>query len=93
MTTYTLTNGTAVFRNPNENDNVTSVDQTNITLEIVVPDSTTTLRYKVDPLLPGDGPGDETVESTSMTTMSDYNVRLNHYRLAPVGSAMCCSKF
>ncbi len=72
MTTYTLSNGTAVFRNP-ATDLVTSVDQADITLDLVVPDSETSMSYTVDPLGPGEGPGDETVS----IDVNDYNVRLD----------------
>lgn len=82
MTTYTLTGGTAVFRDP-ITDDVTSVDQTDITVEIVVPDSTTSFSYTVNPLNPGDGPGDETVD----ITLVDYNIRLNGTDIGPDGIA------
>lgn len=72
MTTYTLSNGTAVFRDP-DTDLVVGVEQSGIKLEIVVPDSTTTFSYTVNPLPPGDGPGDETVD----IDIDGYNARLN----------------
>ena len=61
MTTYTLSDGIAVHRSQNP-DTVTSVDNTNVTLEVVVPDGTTTFSYTALPLAPGDEPGDQVVD-------------------------------
>jgi len=61
MTTYALSGGLAVYRSQNP-DTVTSVDNTNVTFEVVVPDSTTTFSYTALPLAPGDEPGDEVVD-------------------------------
>lgn len=72
MTTYTLTDGVAVYRDP-VTDTVVDAESSGITLELVVPDNATSFTYTVDPLPPGDGPGDETVE----IDLDNYNVRLN----------------
>lgn len=77
MTTYTLTNGLAVFYSPNGN-NVQSVDNTNVTLEIVVPDSTSSFSYTVNLPAPGDEAGDETIE----IDVNDYTVRLHGITLS-----------
>ncbi len=73
MTTYTLT-GLAVYRNP-ANDQTVGVDNTDVTLELVVPDTTTSFRYTVNPLNPGElpGEGNETVD----TALDDYTVRID----------------
>ena len=76
MTTYTLSNGLAVYRNTSDSDDsAVSVDNTGITLELVVPESTTSLSYTVLPLEPGDvpGEGDEVVD----ISVNDYTVRIN----------------
>ena len=73
MTTYTLTNGLAVFYDTGTFD-VASIDNTDVTLEIVVPGSTSSLSYTVNPLEPGDDPnGDETIN----ITLNDYTIRLH----------------
>lgn len=71
MTTYTLT-GLAVYRDP-ASDEVAGVDSTNVTLEVVVPASTTSFSYTVNPLGPGEEPGDETIEAA----LDGYTVRIN----------------
>lgn len=75
MTTYTLTGGLAVYTDPfSDSDDAVGVDNTNITLELVVPDGTSSFSYTVNPLPPGDEVGgDETVE----IDLSEYEVRLN----------------
>ena len=75
MTTYTLRNGLAVYRSSDSEDSAVSVDNTGITLELVVPESTTSLSYTVLPLEPGDvpGDGDEVVD----ISVNDYTVRIN----------------
>lgn len=71
MTTYTLT-GLAAYRDPATDDTV-GVDSTNVTLELVVADATTSLRYTANPLPPGGQPGDETVN----ITVKGYTLRIN----------------
>jgi len=71
MTTYTLT-GIAVYYDASTDDTA-GVDNTDVTLELVVPDSTTSLSYTVNPAQPGDEPGDETVD----IALDDYTVRIN----------------
>lgn len=79
MTTYTLSGGTAVYRSP-ATDAVVGVDQTGITLELVVPDATATFSYTVNPLAPGDQPGgDETVNIAG----DSYTLRINGVTYAP----------
>jgi len=77
MTTYTLNNGLAVYYDPadGEEDTVLGVDNNNVTLELVVPAATTSLSYTVNPLEPGDvpGEGDETVD----ITLDDYTIRIH----------------
>lgn len=73
MTTYTLSNGLALFYK-NGLDPVDSIDNTDVTLELVVPGSTSSFSYTVNPLAPGDQPGgDETIE----VDVNAYNVRVN----------------
>ena len=73
MTTYTLS-GFAIYRDP-ATDDVAGIDNTGVTLEIVVPGSATSFSYKVNPLAPGDTPGngDETVE----VSLDSYTIRVN----------------
>ncbi len=72
MTTYTLTGGIAVYRNPNT-DKITKVDLTGNKFEVVVPDGIKSFTYSVDPLPPGDETGgDETV---------DISIKFNTSRL------------
>ena len=71
MTTYTLT-GIAVYRDP-VSDDVTGVDTTDVTLEVVVPASTKSFSYTVKPLGPGEKPGDEVIDEV----LDDYTVRIN----------------
>lgn len=74
MTTHSFTSGITVFRNTAHNDDsVVGIDTTDVTLELVVPDSVTTFSYTVNPLGPGEGPGDETIE----IDVNDLEVRLN----------------
>lgn len=77
MTTYTLTNGLAIYYDPadGEEDTVLGVDNINVTLELVVPATTTSLSYTVNPLEPGDlpGEGNETVD----IALDDYTVRIH----------------
>ncbi len=77
MTTYTLSNGLAVYYDPTdgEEDTVLGMDNVSITLELVVPATTTSLSYIVNPLEPGDAPGEgnETVD----ITVDDYTVRIH----------------
>ncbi|WP_424984582.1 calcium-binding protein [Microbulbifer sp. S227A] len=70
MTTYAFSEGIAVIRDP-EGDDVTGVAVAS--LELVMPDSETTMNYSVDPLPPGGEPGDETVS----IDLGHYNIRLN----------------
>lgn len=80
MTTYTLTQGITVLRDPN-NDLVTGIDQSNVTFEIVAADTVNSFSYIVEPLPPGDGPGDETVD----ITLDAFGLRLNG---TPVGEGL-----
>jgi Ca2+-binding RTX toxin-like protein len=73
MTTYTLT-GLAVYYD-NVTDNVVGVDNTDVTLEVVVPDSTTSLSYTVLPLAPGDLPGEG--EEIVDISLDEYTLRVN----------------
>lgn len=52
MTTYVLS-GVAIYRNPS-NDNVVGIEGSGIDLELVVPDTTTTMSYTLLPLQPGE---------------------------------------
>ncbi len=63
MTTYTVTNGVAIYRDLTT-DNVVGVDDNGVTFDFVVPDGTSALSYTVNPLEPGQNPGegDETVD-------------------------------
>ena len=74
MTTHSFTSGITVFRSTAQNDDsVVGIDTTDVTLELVVPDSVTTFSYTVNPLGPGEGPGDETID----IDVDDIEVRLN----------------
>ncbi len=74
MTTYTLTGGVSVYYDINDDDIINGVDNT-ATLELVVPQSTTTMSYTVLTLPSGDvpGEGDETVD----IDVNLYNIRIN----------------
>lgn len=74
MTTYTLSNGTAIFRHPDSED-VFGVNQSGNTLEIVVPDLTATFRYTVNPQPPGD---------TVDLELDAYDMRLNGARIGSI---------
>ena len=70
MTTHTLT-GLAVYY-PLIGDNAVDVEK-NVTLELVVPNSTTSLSYTAYPLPPGSDPGDQSVD----INLNDYTLRIN----------------
>lgn len=70
MTTYTLT-GLAVYY-PIIGDDAVGVEN-NVTLELVVPGSTTSMSYTKNPLPPGSDPGDQSVD----VALDDYTVRIN----------------
>lgn len=70
MTTYAFLSGFAVVRDP-VSDDVTAV--ADASFDLVVPDSETSMSYTVNPLQPGDGPGDETVE----IAVDFHNLRIN----------------
>lgn len=75
MATYSFTGGLAVsralFPNP---DDVIAVDNTDVTLEIVVPDSAKSLTYSVLPLSPGDEPGGDEVIDVSLMPVYEFRV-------------------
>ena len=75
MTTYTLSNGVAVYRkyDGEGDDSVTRVDSTDISMELVVPESTNSLSYTVLPLDSDYEPGDEVMD----VSLADYTIRLN----------------
>lgn len=73
MTTHSFPSGITVFRSTDGNDDVVGIDTTNVTLELVVPDGVTTFSYTVNPLGPGQQPGDETID----ISVNDTDVRLN----------------
>ncbi|MDU9006805.1 calcium-binding protein [Sedimentitalea todarodis] len=70
MTTYTISDGFAIVRDP-VSDDVTAVASS--TFELIVPDSETSMSYTVNPLQPGEDPGDETVE----IAVDYYNFLIN----------------
>lgn len=76
MTTYTLRNGIAVYY---KNDPIVAVSRANITLDLVVPQNVKNLRYTVNPLPPGDGPGDRTVD----VDVNSYTIRYNGRAVGP----------